>query len=338
MVPDTFAISESALRAVASGVLSEGAGAGDCCAGRRSGGVCHSGVEQQLAQQQAAAAGHSHQTPATPSGMKPPYQSRPPKSRQKRPGAKPGHMPVRGERLPSGSTITRTIEPSAVPTAAVAQTLRGNPRRYTEDIPDISRKRPSTRSIATGAPSARRRSSRRVPDALPGSQLGNRVLVLVGLVALRLGQHALANRRGLQLPPANQAHPGGLVQMWYRLQAILFAWYEADSARSPAIGRAARRRKRLAGKRQNPLAVVLCTTRFDLLHDRPVARLSGALKFFIEEFSGTLVSDFWGAYNACLLRAAANVPGASAARVGTYRQYKSPGKKVGRRSPRSCGG
>ena len=31
---------------------------------------------------------------------------------------------------------------------------------------------------------------------------------------------------------------GGLVQLWYRLQAILYPWYEQIQARSLALGRA----------------------------------------------------------------------------------------------------
>jgi hypothetical protein len=48
-------------------------------------------LTKQLSEQKAAAAGTSHQTPATPSGMKPPYEKPPAKSRKKRPGAKKGH-------------------------------------------------------------------------------------------------------------------------------------------------------------------------------------------------------------------------------------------------------
>ena len=48
-------------------------------------------LAKQLAQQSATAAGSSHQTPATPSGMKPAYQKPPPQGRKKKPGRKQGH-------------------------------------------------------------------------------------------------------------------------------------------------------------------------------------------------------------------------------------------------------
>jgi hypothetical protein len=52
-------------------------------------------LSKQLAEQRAKTAAESHQTPSTPSGMKPPYLKPPGKSRKKRPGGKPGHPPGR---------------------------------------------------------------------------------------------------------------------------------------------------------------------------------------------------------------------------------------------------
>ena len=52
-------------------------------------------LTKQLAEQKARTAAESHQTPATPSGMKPPYQKPSAKSRKRRPGAKRGHPGAR---------------------------------------------------------------------------------------------------------------------------------------------------------------------------------------------------------------------------------------------------
>ena len=97
---------------------------------------------------------------------------------------------------------------------------------------------------------------------------------------------------------------GGLVQMWYRLQAILYAWYEQiqQQALHAAVLFADESGWRVDGKTH----WLWCFTTRDLTYyliDR--SRGSPALaRFFIEEFAGTLVSDFWGAYNAvvCALR------------------------------------
>ena len=60
----------------------------------------------ELAEQKNKTAVESHQTPATPSGMKPPYQKPPAKSRKKRPGAKQGHP---GSRRKAPERIDRRV-------------------------------------------------------------------------------------------------------------------------------------------------------------------------------------------------------------------------------------
>jgi len=52
-------------------------------------------LAKQLAKQKAASAAGSHQTPSTPSGMKPPYSKPPPGGRKKKPGRKKGHPGAR---------------------------------------------------------------------------------------------------------------------------------------------------------------------------------------------------------------------------------------------------
>ena len=51
-------------------------------------------LTKQLAEQRTKMAVESHQTPATPSGMKPTYTKPPGKKRKRRPGAKPGHYSI----------------------------------------------------------------------------------------------------------------------------------------------------------------------------------------------------------------------------------------------------
>ena len=98
--------------------------------------------------------------------------------------------------------------------------------------------------------------------------------------------------------------PGGLVQMWYRLQAILYAWYEQiqQQALRSAVLHADESGWRVDGKTHWLWCFTTCDLTYYMI-DR--SRGSPALrKFFIEEFAGTLVTDFWGSYNAvvCALR------------------------------------
>jgi hypothetical protein len=119
---------------------------------------------------------------------------------------------------------------------------------------------------------------------------------------------------------------GGLIDMWGRLQAILFAWYEEiqRQALHSAVLHADETGWRVNGKTH----WLWCFCTGDLTYymiDR--SRGSPALmKFFIEEFSGTLVSDFWGAYNAvaCALRQTCLVH--LLRELEHTEKYKSPGE------------
>jgi len=254
---------------------------------------------KRLAEQQAGTAASSHETPATPSGMKPPY-AKPPASRRgkKKPGRKAGHpgsrrsVPAsidwqsehRADRCPDcGGRLHRCAETRT---------------RYTEDIPETEPEVTEHTIHRDWCPVCKKKVEPPVPDALPGATLGNRVLVLSAWLHYALGntlsQIVEVFNFHLQLPLTE----GGLVQMWYRLQAILYAWYEEiqTQALNAAVLHADETGWRVGGKTN----WLWCFTTRDLTYymiDR--SRGSPALaKFFIQEFSGTLVSDFWGAYNA----------------------------------------
>jgi hypothetical protein len=92
-------------------------------------------LSKQLAEGRARLAAASHETPSTPSGMKPPYQKPPAKARRKAPGRKPGHE---GYRRARPEPIDRRKEHRAPccpergePLTQCEQTRT----RYTEDIP-----------------------------------------------------------------------------------------------------------------------------------------------------------------------------------------------------------
>ena len=139
-----------------------------------------------------------------------------------------------------------------------------------------------------------------VPDALPGSQIGNRVLTLSAWLHYGLGQtidHVVdVFNHHLQFPVT----AGGLVQQWYRLQAILFPWYE--QIQNEALGAAVLHGDE-TGWRVNGKGHWLWCFSYDrgtyYLIDRQRGRAVLA-RFFRREFAGTLVTDFWALYNAVI--------------------------------------
>ena len=261
-------------------------------------------LSKQLAEQKTRTASESHQTPATPSGMKPPYRKPPPKSRKRQPGAKKGHP---GSRREVPERIDRRVKHRAKRCPDCGGKLKRcneTRTRYTEDIPEVQPEVTEHTIHRDWCPKCKKQVEPTVPDALPGNILGNRVLVLSAWLHYGLGNTLSQIVEVFNFHLQLKLTPGGLVQMWYRLQAILYTWYEKiqQQALCSAVLHADESGWRVDGKTH----WLWCFTTRDLTYymiDR--SRGSPALrKFFIAEFAGTLVTDFWGSYNAvvCALR------------------------------------
>ena len=167
---------------------------------------------KMLAQQQPAAASAS-----TPSGMKPPYEKPTIKGRRKRPGRKEGHP---GSRRPPPEHVDehQTHRLRRCPDCGGCLKRCSGPRtRYTEDIPKDIRPVVTEHTIHRDwCPQCRKRVEPTVPDALPGSTLGNHVLVLSGWL-----HYALGNTISQIIDVFNhhmhfRLSPGGLSQQWHR--------------------------------------------------------------------------------------------------------------------------
>lgn len=264
--------------------------------------------------------------PSTPSGMVPVYEKPTKGQRGRKPGAKKGHRASRrsapqridwqaehrADNCPDcGSRLKRCVETRI---------------RYTEDIPDLQPEVTEHTLHRDWCPRCKKKVEPPVVDALPGSQLGNRVLVLSAWLHYALGNTLSQIVEVFNFHLQMKISAGGLIEMWYRLQAILFTWYEEiqTQALNSAVLHADETGWRVNGKTH----WLWCFCTQDLTYymiDR--ARGSPALcKFFIEEFAGTLVSDFWGAYNAvqCALRQTCLVH--LLRELEDTERYKSPGK------------
>jgi transposase len=266
-------------------------------------------------------------SPSTPSGMVPVYEKpAAPNRRKKRLGAKPGHPGVRREKP---QRIDRRAEHRADqcpdcggPLQRCAETRI----RHTEDIPDLQPEVAEHTIHRDWCPHCRKKVEPVVVEALPGATLGNRVLVLSSWLHYALGNTLSQIVEVFNFHLQLQVSEGGLIDMWQRLQAILFAWYEEiqRQALQSAVLHADETGWRVDGKTH----WLWCFGTRDLTYymiDR--SRGSPALlKFFIEEFSGTLVSDFWGAYNAvcCALRQTCLVH--LLRELEHTEKYKSPGE------------
>ena len=254
-------------------------------------------LAQRLAEQQPSAA--PVVTPTTPSAMVPSFLKPGAAGRRKRPGRKAGHP---GARRPTPERVDRQVDHRLehCPTCQGPLTRTQQTRtRITEDIPEQITPVVSEHTIHRDwCPRCQKAVVPVVTAALPGATVGNRTVVLSAWLHYGLGntlsQIVAVFNHHLTL----KLTPGGLVQMWYRLQAILFAWYLEIQAE--ALGSAVLHGDETGWRVNGKTHWLWCFTTTDLTYfmiDR--SRGSPALaKFFQEEFAGTLVTDFWGASNA----------------------------------------
>jgi transposase len=283
-------------------------------------------LAKQLADEKAASAADSHQTPSTPSGMKPPYTKPPPKGRKKKPGRKKGHSGTR-RKTPDQVDWEMDHQADCCPDCGGPLNRCNETRtRYTEDIPDIEPEVTEHTIHRDWCPKCKKKVEPTVSEAMPGSSLGNRVLVLSAWLHYALGNTLSQIVEVFNFHLQMKVSEGGLVQMWYRLQTILFDWYEQiqREALNSAVLFADETSWRVVGKTYWLWCFATQDATYYLI-DR--SRGSPALmKFFIREFDGTLVSDFWGAYNAVVCAFRQKCLAHLFRELEHTEKYKSPGK------------
>ena len=238
------------------------------------------------------------ENPATPSAMVPPYQKPPAKKRKKKAGAKPGHKGSRRKK-PEKIDHHEQHRADACPDCGGELNRCSEQRtRYIEDIPDIKPEVTEHTIHRDWCPNCKKKVEPPVTDALPGSTIGLRVLVLSAWLHYALGNTLSQIVDVFNFHMQLKITPGGLIQMWYRLQTLLFEWYEQihREAMTSAVLHGDETGWRVDGKTHWLWCFGNSESTFYMI-DR--SRGSPALlKFFTTEFEGTLVTDFWGAYNA----------------------------------------
>jgi transposase len=251
---------------------------------------------KQLAEKQAVA---TTPDPSAPSGQTPPYAKPPAKGRAKAKGAKPGHPGRRRPtplRIDSREDHTLTACPKC---HRPVRPCRSSRTRVIEDIPaDITPVVTEHTIRRYRCPGCRDTVEPVVTDALPGSAIGLRVVVLSAWLHYLPGTTLAQIIDVLNFHLQFKLSAGGLVSIWHRLREILLAWYLEIQAQAPdgAVLHGDETGWRVAGTTHWSW----CFTTPDLTYymiDR--GRGSPALKrLFRRESAGVLVTDFWGAYDA----------------------------------------
>ena len=216
--------------------------------------------------------------------------------------------PAGGAHTPSGTARPRpqhidrheAHQLPACPTCGGELTRTGRTRtRLVEDIPENVKPEVTEHTIHRDrCPCCKKPVEPQVPDALPACTLGNRTVVLSAWLHYGLGvtTRPIVDVFGghLRLPLTD----GGLTQMWHRLAGVLGPWYEQIHRHCLDAGvlHADETGWRVEGRTWWPWCFASADATYYLFDE---SRGHPALdQFFVEEFDGVLVSDFWAAYDA----------------------------------------
>lgn len=234
-----------------------------------------------------------------PSGSVPPYDKPAASHRRKKRGARPGHP---GASRPRPEQIDRhqSHQLPACPHCGGQLTRTGRTRtRLVEDIPDDLRPEVTQHTIHRDwCPCCKKQVEPPVADALPNCTLGNRTVALAAWLHYGLGtttrQIVDVFNGHLQLTITD----GGLTQMWHRLACVFGPWYEALHRHCLEAGvlHADETGWRVEGQTWWLWCFATTDATYYLIDE---SRGHAALDpFFVEEFDGVLVTDFWAAYDA----------------------------------------
>lgn len=239
---------------------------------------------------------------STPSGQIPVYKKRSASSTRKKPGQKKGHPGVRREAPPQiDHQVKHSLE--ACPHCGNQDlTVARRRKRIIEDIPDTKPDITEHEIEGSWCPTCKKVVEPVVADALPKANIGHRVVALTAWLHYGLGHTLSQILEVFNYHLRFKLSAGGLVQMWYRIQAILFTWYEQ-------IGQEARQSSYLhadeSGWRVNGVTHWLwCFTNHRLTYYL-IDRCRGSpvlFQFLGEAFNGCLITDFWRAYDLIVSR------------------------------------
>jgi transposase len=229
--------------------------------------------------------------------MIPVYQKPATPRRRKKPGAREGHEGSRRQTPPRiDARVEHRLEVCPCCGGPVQRCKRTR-TRIVEDIPREITPVVTEHTIHRDyCPACKKHVEPVVPDAMPNATLGHNIVALSSWFHYGLGVTISQTMDILASHLHTEISAGGLVDGWRRLAEALVPWYEqiAGQARSGAVLHADETGWRVDG--QTYWLWCFCNHRccYYLID---ASRGSAALKkFFTEVYRGTLVSDFWAAY------------------------------------------
>jgi len=236
--------------------------------------------------------------PGAPPSATPVYQKPPTPRRRKTPGAREGH---RGARRKTPPKIDAKVEHRLEVCPCCGGPLQRCNRQRTRIIEDIPQQIAPVVTEHTihrdYCPNCKKHVEPVVGDAMPNATLGHYVVLftcwLHYALGVTLGQ--IQEILGGHLHTAISA--GGLLDAWNRVAQVLFEWYEQIAHQARAAG--ALHADETGWRVDGQTYWLWCfATKDACYYQIDQSRGSPALqKFFVEAYQGTLITDFWAAYD-----------------------------------------
>jgi transposase-like protein len=237
-------------------------------------------------------------SPSTPSGMVPPYQKPATTKRRKKPGAKNGH---KGSRRKTPQKIDAHVEHRLLVCPCCngeLQRCNRTRKRIIEDLPEQITPIVTEHTVHRDyCPNCRKHVEPVVPDAMPNATLGHNVIALSSWFHYGLGVTIGQVRDILASHLHTEISAGGMLDGWRRLAEALFPWYEqiGQEAKAGAVLHADETGWRVDG--QTHWLWCFCNHTCCYYMIDPSRGTAALQKFFTQAFTGTLVTDFWAAYD-----------------------------------------
>ena len=234
---------------------------------------------------------------STPSSQIPVYKKPPASKSRKKPGRKKGHEGARRKApLQIDRHETHTLESCPHCGNRDLKVTRKR-KRIIEDIKEAESEAVEHEIEGSWCTTCKKIVEPVVEEALPKASIGHRVVALTAWLHYGLGNTLSQIIEVFNYHLRFKLTAGGLVQMWYRIQEILFKWYEqiGEEAKKSAYLHADESGWRVNGKTHWLWCFTNKTLTYYLI-DR--CRGSPVLfQFFGEVFNGCLITDFWRAYD-----------------------------------------
>jgi transposase len=238
-------------------------------------------------------------SPHQPSGSKAPWEKAKPSKRHKQPGASEGHEGHAREK-PERIDHQKTVEAPSCPDCGGELKRTGRKRtRVVEDFPaDLKAEATEFTIHRDWCPCCKKQVEPVVTAAMPACTLGNQAVTFSSYLHYAIGTSTQQVVDVFNVHLQLKISAGGLTQMWHRLADKLSPWYDAiwKCCQNSAVLNADETGWHLNG--DLVWMWCFCTPRETYYAIDPKRGSEALNRFFVEEYQGILVTDFWRAYDA----------------------------------------